>query len=145
MKKSISAFWALNIALPLLLGLLIYYFWRPDATVSHILYRYFPISGQLPSNLHSRFPLLSKFTSNFACDMLWTYSLVFSLTAILGTSSRRLCCASVIAIIYGFIFELLQLKSIVPGTFDIVDILFEAISSIAAAIYIKQHTKGDPK
>lgn len=69
-------------------------------------------------------------------DGLWTASYILIMAYLFRDHSRRtrICWTSVIPIL-GLISELLQLAGIVPGTFDIADILCYSLPMVIYIIY----------
>jgi len=119
---------AVNIIVPLIIGLLIY-LTKDERTY---------LSDNL-SVLRSVLPTISypDLIRSFACDFLWTYSLFFCLRLSLGDSLKGKYNLTVITVtgIVAIILEILQLLKGVPGTFDPWDIVTELIA-IAVAFLI---------
>lgn len=82
--------------------------------------------------------LILRLMRNHLPDMLWSYSLTFALFLILSEDKKNktsIVCG-VISALWGILMEVLQLLSIAPGTFDIFDLLLEAVSGLAASLII---------
>lgn len=127
MKFRRALFWILNIVLPLCIGLCVYLWFRPDTYVSRFLLRFLPI----------RPPQLScAFLRNHLCDMLWAYALCFCIVFILGHSRKNAAAALVICVGFSFLMELIQKKSVFPGTFDPLDVVLSSVSAILALLFI---------
>ncbi len=122
--------------IPLLLGTMIYIFFRPSNLV---------VNSWL-QNVHIK-PLLSK--NHFLKQL--SYSLPFSLWAIAFINTilviwdNRINRTSIYWIIFSLIIspltELLQFSRYVPGTFDIYDLLFLLLFIAAFILLIKQKLK----
>ena len=124
MKKhgTILAYYLLNCALPILFGTLIYIFFRQNTYIHKIL-------GYCPQNIPSSKPI--DFIRFYLPDALWAYSLTFALSFFLREMG-----SGCIAFGWGVLWELFQRYSIVPGTFDIVDILMYLAASCLAVMII---------
>lgn len=143
----IFTFWSLNILIPLFSGLILYLLFRSDTYVSQFIYGIFAI----PKNAailcgDSRF---FKFIRFYACDILWAYSLTFLLSLIIGHKSIQNIIVFIIALSFDGTIEFLQKFDIIPGTFDIIDILLEAVITVFALLIIihkfNHHTRGKSK
>ncbi len=119
MKKRNSII-ALNIVLPLVIGLLIYIFLK-HGTYINVLFNY-------ESDIY-----LTGFFGNavisWATDILWAYSLSFLLFA-LSAPFKRKYPILITEIIFFIIMEMLQKYSIITGTFDIIDIAAEILAML---------------
>ncbi len=76
-----------------------------------------------------------KFIRYYFLDMMWAYSLMFTLTYILSDSNTAL----IISVIFSITIELFQLSPLIKGTFDVYDILAEIITVIIAFFIIKKN------
>lgn len=74
---------------------------------------------------------------NYGPDALWAYPFTFSLLTIWGGIHKTWLC--VLAMVF-ILFEVLQQVNIVPGTFDLLDILCYFLSSIIS-IFIYEKNK----
>ena len=84
---------------------------------------------------------LGIFMKSWACDILWAYSLTYSLYLALYAFKRKIAISSILSICIVTVFELLQLFGKVNGTFDILDIIFQIAAVISAAGVIKRREK----
>ena len=82
---------------------------------------------------------LFRFVRYYLLDMLWAYALVFALYFSIGNNAARLKTAFVIAVVFSAVMEAVQLSPIIPGYFDLLDILVEALAEAFAAFIIKNH------
>ena len=137
MKRNIKIrylFYGLNIFIPLLFGLFLYLKFRREAYVSQIINKYitFPVIS------FSFFPRwLIPFFRNFASDILWAYSLGFAVQPIIGYSRKNLLFTFLLCVCFEILLEVLQKIDVFHGTFDLLDIIFEAISVCLSLIIIK--------
>lgn len=72
----------------------------------------------------------------YIVDALWGYALVFSLATVIRPILATVCSVS-----WGILWEFLQLKGIVTGTFDFLDIssyLFSALIALTILFFIKK-------
>ena len=131
-KRKFILLYSFNIVVPLLLGLMIYLFYRRDSYLFDIARKVLYLPADVPAYLPA---WLELFTRNFVADILWAYSLAFAVSAAIRewTSHKWV----VFAICIGFVVfvEWLQYIKVFHGTFDIIDILLEA-GAVALAILI---------
>ena len=73
----------------------------------------------------------------YLSDILWAYALVFALYFSIGNSTARVKTAFVIAVVFSTVMEVIQLSPVIPGTFDMNDILVEVIAETIAVLIIK--------
>lgn len=129
-------FFGLNIIVPLLAGVFLYLWLRPDTYISAYLYKMLSLSVE---NFQFGFSLpyqLNSFLRNFSCDMLWAYSLTFTVFLILGFKYESLKPTLIICAVFEVSIEFLQKFGVIPGTFDFLDILLELCVTIFAVIII---------
>lgn len=133
MKKSV--FIALNIIIPLVIGSVLYYVMSPDTIFVKI------IDWIINREIHRPTILLRngihRFLRFYLLDMCWAYALTFSLHTILGNNTADLKKDFLIAFVFSAVMELLQLTAFVNGTFDVLDILCEALAVGSAVFIIK--------
>lgn len=84
---------------------------------------------------------LGIFIKSWACDILWAYSLTYSLYFVLYAFKNRILISAILSICIATGFELLQLFETVSGTFDILDITFQIAAVLFAARVIKRREK----
>ncbi len=127
----------INAILPLFIGILIYFITSPDVI---FVKASVPIFGMIT---HREYILEDngwiRFIRNYMPDILWAYALVFVLYFVLGNSAARVKTTLLIALVFSTVMEVMQLFPIIPGTFDVMDILAEAIAVIIAVFVIKKH------
>ncbi len=127
------AFYMANIGIPLLIGAVIYMFLGDDVIFLKALYSwtgtYF---GSNPAD-----SVIRMVIRYYLPDILWAYALFFALDLSVDNNAAGLRGISVIAFVFSAIMEVLQLLPVVPGTFDIADIVLEAVAELVAAVIIK--------
>ena len=117
-----NLFYLCNIGIPLLIGTIIYLYWRPNAYISRFIFSLFNVSpGIVPGSPKG----IERFVRYYLCDILWAYALTFSLVFYLGRSKIRT--AYIIGLSFIVLIELLQLLPQTPGSFDILDIIMEFV------------------
>ncbi len=129
MKKKV--FFAANIVLPLLFGLIVY------LTIKNGTY----INSYLETNGKESDSVFLTFMSNWGCDALWSYSLTFAIYITLYTLKKRLHTSVCVSVLLGIFMEILQCIRIIPGTFDVFDIVSEVIAAVIAVTVIKLEGK----
>jgi hypothetical protein len=78
-----------------------------------------------------------KFIRNYLPDMVWGYSLIFSLVICNGNNTADLLGIFLVAVVFSIAIESLQLTNIVRGTFDVFDIMVEVLSEGFAVFIIE--------
>lgn len=114
----------------LLAGLLIYLFYRPNSYISILLQRY--VSFDLNLGLFDVFN--NKFIKFYFVDYLWAFSLSCGLHLIFMPRRIGTYAITAVVFLYGMIYEVLQLCSIIDGTGDILDVLLYALAGITVNI-----------
>jgi len=127
-----TAFYLLNIVVPLASGLIIYLSFRPESYLSS-----FAESAGISIQLNSFKPgILYLFIKNYFSDILWAYSLTFAVAFVLGYSRRNLVLTVIICLLFSAVLESFQRLGIFNGTFDVLDIAFEGLSTVLSAALI---------
>lgn len=129
MKKTL--FWVAVIVAPLVVGLVVYLLFRPTAIVSQAIYGIFNITPPCIKTPNNLFWILIKY---YFCDLLWAFSLTALVKLILGKGKLQSIIALLIGISGGLFVELFQLWGLIPGTFDVLDLLVETIGTILSLI-----------
>lgn len=133
MKEKV--FLIINIVTPLLIGVVIYYLISPDVI---FVKRIDEVFGKaIHIHCSSTNSLTLRFVRNYMPDMMWGYALVFALYFNLGNNTAELMKIFIIAFAFSAVIEILQLTSIVNGTFDVFDIIVEFLAEAAAVFIIK--------
>lgn len=124
-------FYLINTALPLTAGLIIYLFCYKGTYINTVFSQLFEF--ELPY-FHG-YNFIYRFITCWACDILWAYSLTFSLHFCFKDFKNSLLISVVFSALLAIIIEILQLLGVIRGTFDLLDIIFE-ISAIGFAVII---------
>ena len=134
MKK--KAFCIFNIIFPLLVGAVIYWFTSTDVIFVEVVRSIWgrPIHTGI-GNIGGGIARLVRY---YMSDILWAYALVFALYLAVGSNAARVKTAFVIAVVFSAVMEVIQLSPVIPGTFDVIDILVEATAEAIAALIIKK-------
>ena len=128
----------LHIAVPLIMGAVIYYLISPEV----IFIKMFSTHGRIPTPLKlNQSHVIYRFIRNYFLDMLWAYALMNTLIFLIGKSSSAIKISDSMAIIFTVILEGLQLTSFVSGTFDVWDIVVEIIGELFA-VWMNNKRKG---
>ena len=121
-----------NIFIPIILGTIIYFVFRPDTYISIYLRQLFYIAGWNPfSIIGLNYPAVI-YLRNFGCDILWAYALVFAVHYFFDKTTRSLYLTAAICLGFDFFIELLQYINIISGTFDMMDVIVEAVATFVA-------------
>lgn len=123
---------SLLITLPLVCGLLLYFF------SGHTHLAFFPL---LDSNA------IARWLVQHLPDALWTFSLTSLLLFIWKNELTGLSLPFILAGIFsGLIFEMLQKFGVMKGTFDVADIVVSIAAGILAVLFSKTkfHFKNHP-
>ncbi len=132
-------FYTLNIALPLVFGLVIYVLLGKDTYIIGLIEKLVGIAFQPHIILPS---WIERLLRNYGADFLWSYSLAFSVTCVLGhsvkTSIRFFICSA-----FSVDMEFLQKLNLMRGTFDIVDIILGLIAIGIALQLIDRFIKNE--
>lgn len=131
--KKYQVFFILNISIPLLLGLVIYFFLKPDTYVIKWIFSFFNFNFTY-SISHNN--LIVKFIYCYLCDILWAYALTFAVYYFSDFFTHKYFIAMLITIVFCVLIEFLQFFDIITGAFDVLDILFEIIANVLALMYI---------
>lgn len=136
-KKRITAklfIYLSNIALPLLLGLVIYILYKPQALIVKWINALF--SFEAVKGIYSNLNPIQLLLRNYFCDMCWSYAFTFSVATVIGYSKSGLICAVIINAVLSVFIETVQFIGIADGTADIADVVLQVISGVIAAIII---------
>ncbi|WP_026522899.1 hypothetical protein [Butyrivibrio sp. VCB2001] len=134
MKK--KTFCIFNIIFPLLVGAVIYWFTSTDVIFVEAVRSIWGMSIHIGiGNIDGGLAWLVRY---YMSDILWAYALVFALYLAVGSNAARVKTAFVIAVVFSTVMEVIQLSPVIPGTFDVIDILVEATAEAIAALIIKK-------
>ena len=128
-------FLLVNIIFPLLVGAVIYWFTSTDVIFMEAVRSFWGTpSHTWISNTDGEIIRIIRY---YLSDILWAYALVFALYFSIGNSAARVKTAFVIAVVFSAVMEVIQLSPVIPGTFDMNDILVEVMAETIAALIIK--------
>lgn len=124
----------MNILLPLVIGGIWYYIFEPHT--SFVVWIDSLLSTQFvrPIVSENHFYILAR---NHILDMLWSYSLMFSVYYLMSSVKKRLVLSICITIISCLFLELIQLIPNVKMTFDWWDLIAEVFAVCIACILIR--------
>ena len=135
MNKRISFF--MNIIFPLLFGAVFYLFTSPDVIFVEAVGSFWGRAQYIEHiSIEEGILLMTRY---YMLDVLWAYALVFALYFAIGNNAARVKMAFLIAICFSTFMEAIQLFQVIPGIFDPLDILVEALAEVLAALIIKKH------
>lgn len=121
----------------LCIGTVIYLFSRPDAYISIVILKIL--------NLENTKAFLPIIISYYLPDFLWAISLCSGLFVIYPLDSRKGVVWGVVTFLYGFLWEALQLFSIVSGTADIIDVLLYLAAALTVVVINNYFKKREEK
>ena len=134
-------FYCLNIVVPLIFGSAIYVCYRPDTYISQFVYNTLGISPNVGVFTDVLPAWVVSFIQNYLADILWAYSLTFTVYYIWRKQSSSSYEAFGIVIAFEFCIEFSQKPGIMSGTFDWIDIFLEVCITVLATLLIKSHDK----
>lgn len=133
-----------NIFLPILVGGIIYIIADPYSYPARFFFGVVHVQLSFAKNNWGQVLI---FLRNYGCDFLWAYALNYLVDFILWDfkSARlsRWLLVFVICTTFGSLLELCQRLGLMRGTFDVIDILAEALAGVLAGI--KLHYSGGKK
>lgn len=126
-------------ALPLIIGSLVYISWRPN---NLLMFSWFEYLGVMNSILVVRNSLSSFNPPNWVIfwlpNALWSFSFMTILYWLWGKQNNKIkYFFLLLPFVFGFFMELGQLFNILPGTFDIGDIIAHLIGVLLAIFLIR--------
>ena len=122
----------LHTILPVAVGGLIYFFFRPDTHISRFFYKVFSVTA--PDSLEIVPCWLALICRNFLPDMLWAYALTATAMLIMDDGGKY---SFWVCLIFKTVMELCQKWGILSGTFDWLDVFLEICASALAALTVK--------
>ena len=142
-KQRIMVF-AVNIFLPLLLGIILYLWIKPSARCSLVLYRILHLEQFRPFEENDA-PFGGYFVKHQLCDMLFAYSLTFALLFLFRKEKHGCIVACAVAVLFETLLEIAQLWRF-PGNFDVWDIIAEITITAAILLFtISKMHKGEKR
>lgn len=125
-----SIFWLTSIFLPLIIGLLLYIWLRPDVLVTRIVIRVCPILSRITYSGNSTSIIVIR---NHMSDFLWAYSLMISVLYICEEYDIDIKIGIYICLLVDLIMEGSQVIN--PFfTFDCLDLIAELLGTIIACM-----------
>lgn len=134
-KNREKLFLILNIAIPILIGALTYYVISPDVIFVQQIDSFLGIDNHGYDIEHASSVI--RFVRLYFLDMTWGYALVFALYLLTGNNTADLIKLLILAVAFSAVLEFLQITSLVKGTFDVIDIVAEALAEMVAVFIIK--------
>lgn len=122
MKKTAKI---LNICVPVIIGALLYYLFCPDVLFVQAVDSWTGLKLHVDFDFSCRIARLIRF---YLFDFLWAYSLMFLALSLSEEKNGSRIITAVLLFEAGM--ELLQLASVVKGTFDIWDLGVELIADV---------------
>lgn len=120
--------------IPLCIGYCLYLIFDPDIFITRFFYDIFKNAD---SSSYAKNSVL-YFLRCYICDVLWAFSFGITIWIFCVKTKVSLITATAFEIVFCFILEFLQINGIVPGTFDVVDLITETLAVIAACLINKK-------
>lgn len=118
----------------LLIGFIIYIFFRQDTYIHTLLQNLFGLSlPYLPLG-----GIFGTLVRNWGGDFFWGMALCFLLAVIFKPFRHKLVFAVTVTVTLGALLEILQFYGVITGTGDFFDIVSEATAAVCAANIIKR-------
>ena len=132
-KKNLIVWGLINIALPMLIGTVLYYLFCPGVWFVKVIDTVFNLDFHISVSLGG----VRMFIRNYLFDFLWAYSFAGGMYLIVSMFYRvSLKVLLFMGLIVGGL-ELIQLIPMISGTFDPIDILFEIVATLICFISYK--------
>ena len=138
-------FYALNISISLVIGLIVYVCYRPDTYVSQAVYNLLGISHDIGGFANWLPTWLLLFIRNYLADIIWAYALTFTICYILWNQNKSMFPIFSIVAVFEICIEVSQKVGIMSGTFDWFDIFLEICISALVMLVIKTKYKEKQK
>ena len=138
-------FYALNISISLVIGLIVYVCYRPDTYVSQAVYNLLGISPDIGGFVNWLPTWLLLFIRNYLADIIWAYALTFTICYILWNQKKSMFPIFGIVAVFEICIEVSQKVGIMSGTFDWYDIFLEICISALVMLVIKTKYKEKQK
>lgn len=114
--------------LPIVAGGIIYLITSPDAYVTRAVWTIARIENPFAGIVIEEQPFIIRFARYYLCDFLWALSLFQSIVILLGDDHTRMAIG--IGSIFCMVCEFSQLTAMIPGTFDVNDLLVELSAGV---------------
>ena len=134
MKKKTIVTTLLSVVIPIILGAVVYFCFRPDTYISHVAQN----AGIPVINLGMSGSVIAKFLRNFFPDIAWAYALPNALFLAFGGDRKKVVEIAAVTAIMIAVSEILQFCGIISGTGDLVDIILELCSACMAIVLVRK-------
>lgn len=116
----------LFVALPLVIGGLAYYLFCPSVVFVKLIDSAINLNVHIPYEAEENIVL--SLLRWYLLDFLWAFSFASAVYLIFENKRLSMVISLMIPIVFGVVFEILQYVGVVAGTFDICDIVAEALA-----------------
>lgn len=117
----------MNVAVPIIIGAVLYYLFCPDTIFVRQIDEWLGVSKHL-------YPVTDHFIyqsiRNYLFDFLWAYAMMSAAILLFGADFRNRYRLAGIIIFFEIFMELLQLLPDIAGTYDIFDLVVEGIANV---------------
>ena len=137
-----------NVALPLIFGALIYLCFRSNSLIMFNWFDFFHlnfVTSFFRENFYTYNAILPDWFKFSLPDALWIYALNSTLYIIWDKKFIGINPWFIIALFIAPFHEFLQLLNIVPGTFDVIDLIFYFFGSFLSILIVKLQLKKNEK
>lgn len=142
-QKKYIACAVLHALIPLCAGTGIYILVRPETYIAKVCIAVNPWLGELRIRMGT--DLFHMFLRNYACDMLWAYALTIALLRYGRLIGQKMWKSTLISGGFVVLLEALQQLALIPGTFDVFDVVVEILAVFIAVcvsvIFYKHQNK----
>lgn len=136
-RKKRTWFYLLNIIVPFYVGLMLWIIFRPESAFAVLVRR---ITG-IPFPVVIGTSIAVRFIRSYAAEILWAYASVFAMHWISRKYGYGLLKSGIICSALILFTEMLQQPAVMPGTFDIFDIILETAAVFAGLYIIRRNQK----
>ena len=124
-----------NTVIPLIAGLTVYLLFRPDAYIAQKIYSVIHVS---PLRIEIR-GWTGEIIRNHLADIMWAYAFMSFLGLILSENRKERLLSLISVSVQIVLTEVCQKTGMIPGTFDILDIIFEILAACLAMLFINRN------
>lgn len=135
-KKRIVVKTLLSAIIPILIGVAVYFYFRPDTYISKFIADKTGLHSTYVPSKDDR--LFIKFCRYYLCDIAWAFALPNALFLAFEMNPAKQNSIAVITLVMILLSEGLQVFGIIPGTGDLIDVIIEICAAAAAIILIKK-------
>lgn len=137
-KKRRTILFLINICIPLVVGLFIYLIYDADTYVTGFFHSLFGKS----KGIYIRDGITRQIIRNYLADGCWAYALTFSVMFFMEKKESNLIIGGLVCFAFSLLMEVCQNSRIIHGTFDVFDIVIEAVFIVLALTIIKKEGKN---